>query len=456
MANRGSDSTGGLLTPREQRQEHAKDEVLKTLRRENEAKDQEIAKLKERLSRAEQRNTTISGEVESLRADNKRITRSSSVPAEKLGAPPDVLFFDLMKRSKKVMVLIADPRTFRIVVANRKAEAFFGDIVPATRDLKELVLDKLIDPAPVHTETSQVGLLPESCGRKLMDKLHQQVLSGAFEPIVEDCFDIEPKPGERVEVEVTLEWLEDRGGQPWIVASLYDLTKARKDFLTGLWNKKVMQTVLDREIGRRQERVKALVRQKCAAAGVAIHGDRLSPGDMRAIGPERMREFIKDASHMLDPLSFIMIDGDRFKDVNDMYGHQVGDQVLRAIARRVMETVRHSDVVARYGGEEFAGVLVNTDLLTAQAIAERIRWNVASTPISVGQGATRQLLNMTVSVGVTTFHPSDLTIARKDGGPAGELIRRADVALYRAKDLGRNRVETVMAGEDAGSPHKAA
>lgn len=131
------------------------------------------------------------------------------------------------------------------------------------------------------------------------------------------------------------------------------------------------------------------------------------------------------------PLSLLIIDLDHFKRINDTFGHQAGDAVLRAVAGRVAETVRTADLVARYGGEEFAVVLPATSAAGALDSAERIRLAIAAAPTGVSNGEN---IAVTVSVGVAAFHPGD------EAGVEG-LLRAADQALYAAKALGRNTVQ---------------
>jgi diguanylate cyclase (GGDEF)-like protein len=128
------------------------------------------------------------------------------------------------------------------------------------------------------------------------------------------------------------------------------------------------------------------------------------------------------------PLSFLILDIDFFKRVNDTYGHQVGDNALVAVAHVLQQSVRDSDLVARYGGEEFAVLLPHTGLDNALAVAEKIR--LAVSEISV-EGMGEQ--HLTISIGASGI--PDATVHSID-----ELVRRADEALYRAKETGRNRV----------------
>jgi two-component system cell cycle response regulator len=128
-------------------------------------------------------------------------------------------------------------------------------------------------------------------------------------------------------------------------------------------------------------------------------------------------------------ISFVMVDIDNFKKFNDLYGHQTGDIVLVSVAAILYKGLRKHDVVARYGGEEFAIILPETDLPGAVTVSERYRKTVESSNF----GTHGKPLSLTISLGVSHFpHPEILTFM--------ELIRRADEALYKAKDKGRNLV----------------
>ena len=142
-----------------------------------------------------------------------------------------------------------------------------------------------------------------------------------------------------------------------------------------------------------------------------------------------------DAALRQRPLAALMLDIDRFKSINDGYGHEAGDEVLRTFAERVRLLTRGIDIVARYGGEEVVIVLPDAGLAEARMIAERIRERVEATPFAI-QRATRSIA-VTVSIGVAVREPTDAT--------PQDLVARADAALYRAKQTGRNRVESQAA-----------
>jgi len=129
------------------------------------------------------------------------------------------------------------------------------------------------------------------------------------------------------------------------------------------------------------------------------------------------------------PLSFMLIDVDHFKKINDTYGHLCGDEVLRRIPMIMIRNIRPTDFAARYGGEEIAVVMPNTTLSQAADVAERIRKSIEGYPFNLaGEGGA---IKCTVSIGVSSSTQNDNT---------SQLISRADKALYHVKNTGRNRV----------------
>lgn len=127
-------------------------------------------------------------------------------------------------------------------------------------------------------------------------------------------------------------------------------------------------------------------------------------------------------------LSALMIDIDNFKKTNDLYGHFVGDQVLRAVAEEIQKTLRQTDLIGRYGGEEFIGLLPSTSIDAAQAIAERLRKAVEERIVKVNEAE----VSVTISIGIC--HIADAN------GSLDILLSQADQAMYWAKASGRNRI----------------
>lgn len=127
------------------------------------------------------------------------------------------------------------------------------------------------------------------------------------------------------------------------------------------------------------------------------------------------------------PLSVLMLDLDHFKQVNDEFGHSMGDKVLKEAVKAMTGCIRQTDMCFRYGGEEFLIMLSNADQSGALRIAERVRMGIGQLSFA----GKKDKLQVTASIGCATLQPSDDT---------EELVSRADTALYVAKDSGRNRV----------------
>ncbi|HEY3694584.1 PleD family two-component system response regulator [Phenylobacterium sp.] len=153
-----------------------------------------------------------------------------------------------------------------------------------------------------------------------------------------------------------------------------------------------------------------------------LHNRRYMSGQLDAL--------VKRAGLGGDPVATLLIDIDHFKKINDGFGHDVGDEVLREFAVRLASNVRAIDLPCRYGGEEFVVVMPDTSLEDAHRIAERIRLHVAGSPFRVMGGA--ELLTVTISIGVAA------SIGELDRPDA--LLKRADEAVYEAKASGRNKV----------------
>jgi diguanylate cyclase (GGDEF)-like protein len=144
---------------------------------------------------------------------------------------------------------------------------------------------------------------------------------------------------------------------------------------------------------------------------------------------EKLNEEYKRIDREPRPFSILLLDIDKFKNVNDKYGHPVGDVAIRTVAKVLKETARGSDFVARYGGEEFAVGMVDTDSRGALQMGERIRKLLEKTLVTrVHDGELR----VTVSIGVSSLPEDTKNVA--------DLVTLADNAMYQAKRSGRNRV----------------
>ncbi|WP_026380843.1 PleD family two-component system response regulator [Afifella pfennigii] len=142
-----------------------------------------------------------------------------------------------------------------------------------------------------------------------------------------------------------------------------------------------------------------------------------------------LKSLLERSAEAGKPVSVLLFDVDFFKSVNDRYGHDAGDDVLREFSARLKKGVRGIDLAARFGGEEFVVVMPDTDLELASPIAERLRREVEASPFVTGSGLS---LPITVSVGLACLEGKNES--------AESILKRADMALYEAKSAGRNRV----------------
>lgn len=163
--------------------------------------------------------------------------------------------------------------------------------------------------------------------------------------------------------------------------------------------------------------------------------DNLTGVNNRRFFDQRLLEEAARSKRNLASLSCLFIDIDHFKKINDTYGHQAGDEVLKYIARIIREQVRTIDIVARFGGEEFTVLLLDSETDMATEIAERIRSKIAHKPFETPD---KDSINLTASLGISTLRPEQCeepldTVTK-------EFVESADKALYIAKNSGRNRV----------------
>lgn len=195
-------------------------------------------------------------------------------------------------------------------------------------------------------------------------------------------------------------------------------------------NELVARTLTQIRRKRFNDKLRASVRQTIELAVT----DGLTGLHNRRYLDNHLKTLFNRAAARARPLSVCITDIDRFKSVNDTYGHDAGDEILREFARRIRSTVRGADLACRYGGEEFVVVMPDTDAGSAASIAERLRGIIEAGPFTLPSGG---VLNITASLGIASF---------ADGVDTPEqLLKNADRALYEAKNGGRNRVVAAAA-----------
>ncbi|HEX4622284.1 MAG TPA: diguanylate cyclase [Myxococcaceae bacterium] len=198
------------------------------------------------------------------------------------------------------------------------------------------------------------------------------------------------------------------------------------DFLSKPWDPEELIARLRRSLGIRT-RFDDLVGETAE-----LHRQSITDGLTQIFNhryfEERLREEFRRAQRYDDPLALVLLDLDDFKGVNDRFGHQEGDRVLREVAVSLRKCIRDTDVIARYGGEEFALLLPKTHLAGALTVAERVWKDVGAL-----RSGTHAQLRISASIGISGY-PNRSVIS------ADQLFRTADEALYRAKREGRNKI----------------
>lgn len=255
---------------------------------------------------------------------------------------------------------------------------------------------------------AQTGAAMESYGRDL--RRYGRVLGS-----VEQGLDLDPK--------VLAKQVEALKG---VVASLLEETRSMAQASAGL----------ETRVAKAEGEVRRL------EARLAVAEREASTDSLTGLGNRRrfdraLADAVERSRRTGEPVSLLLADVDHFKRINDTHGHELGDEVLRAVAGAIARAARRSDAVARYGGEEFAVLLCGASRDVALAAAERIRRAVEGRELMVRDGGA-SLGSVTLSIGCAVRAPDE---------PADALVRRADEALYAAKRGGRNRI--VLAPEPA-------
>jgi diguanylate cyclase len=184
-----------------------------------------------------------------------------------------------------------------------------------------------------------------------------------------------------------------------------------------------------------QKQIESLRASLTQAEEVVLKDPLTGTGNRRCFDVT-MEKAILESRQKKTPLSLVMCDIDHFKRVNDAFGHQVGDEIIKMFARVIEANIRDEDTVIRYGGEEFAIVLPMTEQDAAKAIAERVRKQFESKRLTIRE-TNQKVGQLTASFGVAQF---------RTGDDVDMLVQRADAKLYDAKSSGRNRVATFGQG----------
>lgn len=186
---------------------------------------------------------------------------------------------------------------------------------------------------------------------------------------------------------------------------------------------------MSKELDASRQRISKLNSSLQEATAIGLRDQLTEIGNRRCFDLE-LAEALSTAKESRRPVSIIISDIDNFKKVNDAFGHQIGDEVLKYFAQLLKSSVRQQDTVTRFGGEEFAIILPDADVSVATSLAERIREQLNAKNLTIRKTA-QEIGRITASFGVAEY---------QRGETAESLVSRADTSLYEAKKTGRNRV----------------
>jgi diguanylate cyclase len=310
----------------------------------------------------------------------------------------------------------ATPRNYEIwynyaAGYNQALNRAINQILERTGTLSDADLEHIYD---THISPSRIGDRIDSVGSRVLDEIKQvldmiDVASGSATSYSESLADASAK----------LAGAHDPDTLRAVIERLIDGAKAME-----INNKK-----LEASLSAAKLEIE-LLQHSLAAVRSETFTDQLTNLSNRKFFDSALTKAIADAKKHSEPLSLVMADVDYFKQFNDRFGHQIGDQVLRLVALAMKQNVKGLDIAARYGGEEFVIALPNTVLRSALTVAEQIRHAIMGKEL-MKRTSRERLGRVTISMGVAALRADDT---------AQSLIERADNCLYAAKRNGRNRV----------------
>lgn len=343
-------------------------------------------------------------------------------------------------------IVIENARLFKVEREQRQlAEALreIGAILSTTLDF-DSVLDLLLDQIGrvVPYSIANIILVDESGVRVARTRYHESLEPQMAQLLKTSTFNISPAPNIYFMIDTAqsivlpvvpldAKWIDSPlpvrswVGAPVIVKgkviACFSLSKLEPDFFRNRHAELLSVFAGQAALALQNARLFSEIQK------LAIQDDLTGVFNRRHFLELGEREFNR-AQRYARPLSVIMLDIDRFKRVNDSFGHAVGDQVLRVVVERCKSNIREVDILARYGGEEFTIIMPEAGLSDVQRIAERLRKDIAKMPIPTTAGP----VNLTVSLGAASLSSETPNLAK--------LIDNADFAMYKAKRIGRNYV----------------
>jgi diguanylate cyclase (GGDEF)-like protein/PAS domain S-box-containing protein len=328
------------------------------------------------------------------------------------------LAWDIIQRKQAEQALKSSEKKYRLL-----HESMMDGIVNVDMDGKIMACNEVYSDLLGYSETELTqqtykDITPEKWHAFEQDILENQILKNGYSEVYEKEY--KRKDGVIFPVELRTILLRDEQGNPsgmWAIVR--DITERKRAELELRFMKVGLESA-------NVELKAALALQQELA-----HTDTLTGINNRRHLYELAEREFEIAARYHQPLSAIMFDIDHFKQVNDTYGHAIGDQVLQRVTEVTCAELRSADVIGRYGGEEFVIILPMTNAKQAYPLAERIRMGVAAIRVPTEKGDAA----VTLSIGIV-----EVIYSMQDGS-AENLIRRADEAMYIAKQAGRNRTE---------------
>jgi len=326
----------------------------------------------------------------------------------------------------------ATPRNYEVWYTyatgyNPQLNQTFNDLLQRNGQVTEADLDQIYEAQ--FSPTRQMQQL-DQFGSQVKDEIEQvmamiEAAAGSATSYTESLAGVTQKLGAT----------KDREGLRGIVESL---VQTAKDMEVSNQALEARLNASKQEIHQLQENLETVRHESLT--------DPLTTLANRKFFDQALEKAMSEATTKREPLTLMMTDIDHFKNFNDSYGHQTGDQVLRLVAMAVKNNIKGQDIAARYGGEEFAVVLPTTVLRSATTVADHIRRAVMTKQL-MKRSTHEQLGRITISIGVAVLH---------DGDTAQSLIGRADACLYAAKHAGRNRVICESDPEASGAESQVA
>jgi diguanylate cyclase len=305
--------------------------------------------------------------------------------------------------------------------------AIFYEYITGRNIVLNNELDELLDKQDVFTSELSVKLFKKYICDTSLDSL---------EKINRSLLQLITKTGEALDItgekaSATTKDIQNQSRRLEINQNLPEIKSVLTEIIAGTQSLAKTSMALQAQLDESKKEMQ-LLRQELAHARETAKTDALTGLLNRRAFDQKLNEYIENHKQSNAELCLLILDIDHFKRINDTFGHQMGDNVLRYTANLMKQYITEYHCAARYGGEEMAIIMPNTSLNTAMEIAESIRASLAEHPLKL-KGSKKSIGKITISIGASSFKSND---------SLESLVERADQAMYRAKVNGRNQVRS--------------